>query len=757
MKEKIKMNNTTLLSGQEYSLNALFNGKNKIIIPDLQRDYCWGDKAWDKDKKTHTELVSNFVKNLWELFIENDNKKHTLGLIYGYENPKYNIQLCDGQQRITTLYLMLGSINRKTNNHFKENLISSFELDEDDKEPYLQYSIRESTLYFLSDLVCKFFLDNKVQIEDIRKQDWYFSEYDHDASIVSIIEALKRINEIITDKDNELEGFGKFIVENLQMIYYDMGNRARGEETFVVINTTGEPLTATENLKPILLGKNNVEKDDNDNWEEREQWFWKHRKGNGTKNNLIADNGYNEFLRWIYLIENYENEDYLDELKNKKYIELFKDLDLKSIHEYFKIVKDLFEGPKTDNNYLGIFSKNKDWLSPDIKDNYQNTLITLLKLLPVIVYKKKFKDAEKRDIIRVKYFFENKTRLEKVQKDVSSLLPEAIKLIKNLPNKDIASVIDLQLTSDSILNNEEKLKFKLYRNAGKDREQMEDLFWKAESHHVLNGEIQIIIDCVGGNNFEIDKFEKYYKVFNTLLNDPWPEELDITRRALLTQKLKNYPRIFKGWTNYSFCQKPSDWKMLITDNKEIFISFLHKLVQQDINNVNNIYKILEVMIDDYCRNEMNENDNWYIFVKNKKLLKYCEQKNIQIHGNLGIVLIKWEKASGPHINLKSYLLYLNLKEYPNYNNWELNFNECGKTCTYFKHQVKNINIDINYVDDDKYQIQIYNKKTQDLAEINEYELIQEYSLKEKDKRLNSELSNYDDIMELLKQLLDKLN
>ena len=120
----------------------------------------------------------------------------------------------------------------------------------------MQYGIRETTLYFLSDLVCNYFIDGDNN-EIIEEQDWYFEEYDLDASIQSMLAAIKLIDAKLDEKANQIDfsSFGDFILNNLQMIYYDMGNRTRGEETFVVINTTGEPLTATENLKPILLGK----------------------------------------------------------------------------------------------------------------------------------------------------------------------------------------------------------------------------------------------------------------------------------------------------------------------------------------------------------------------------------------------------------------------------------------------------------------------------------------------------------------------
>ena len=57
------------ISGSAYSIKELFGEDTKIVIPDLQRDYCWGDKAYSEaNGKQPTELVSYFVKNILEIY-----------------------------------------------------------------------------------------------------------------------------------------------------------------------------------------------------------------------------------------------------------------------------------------------------------------------------------------------------------------------------------------------------------------------------------------------------------------------------------------------------------------------------------------------------------------------------------------------------------------------------------------------------------------------------------------------------------------
>jgi hypothetical protein len=289
----------SLISGKEYKLSEIFSGNRKIIIPDLQRDYCWGDKAWNKEHSSYRELVTGFLDSLLNSFQDSPNDKLLLGLVYGFEHPKNQIQLCDGQQRVTTLFLILGIINRLTNFEFSRYLISEDEL-KDDKNPYLQYAIRESTLYFTSDLVSEVFLNQDIKLAEIKKCSWYYLEYDQDPSIQSMLKALAIIEQKLSSIENQFE-LGNFILNNLYLLYYDMGDRINGEETFVVINTTGEPLTASENLKPILIG--NIVGEDFRNkasteWEDREEWFWEHK----LSTEATADEGHLQFFIWYWQI-----------------------------------------------------------------------------------------------------------------------------------------------------------------------------------------------------------------------------------------------------------------------------------------------------------------------------------------------------------------------------------------------------------------------------------------------------------------------
>jgi hypothetical protein len=715
-----------LKTGDVCTLYKLFSKDNVVIIPDLQRDYCWGTKTNDKD------LVRDFVRN-----IKNNSKSNlSLGLIYGYEAPIGHIQLCDGQQRITTLYLLLGVINKKSDNAFQDKLISKFEFEKDDKDPYLQYSIRESSLYFLSDLVCHFFIaKNDLKVGEIKSQPWYFKDYDLDPSIQSMLEALITIEEEIIDVD--ALDFGDCIVNRLSFIYYDMGKRANGEETFVIINTTGEPLTATENLKPLFIDAQKLEnkKICSEKWEEWETWFWKMRAGSGNKKNDTADNGFREFLRWITLLKT-KDSDYFKEIQETGYFDFDIAIEYTEIEKYFIVVKFLFE----ESN---IFNTKLDWLAPET----YNSQIDWFKLLPVIEYTKRFGKEDLRNVIRVKTFFENLSRIDNVAKAVGILLPEVIMIANNMVSEDIAEIINMTNVSRQILTVEEQIKFKIYLENKDSRIIIEDVFWKAEKHNVLKGEILSLINWSTANDkFDFDLFKEFDQVFCYLFHDTleYPE-LDITRRALLTRDLDNYPRKFKGNTNTSFCWEYTDWQVLIKDNEAKFGDFFKELITS--SNIDT--QLQKMILENSTEKEFDE------FVKIPELLAYCTQKNIQWHSVKEWLLVQGQKTSGDYAFLKFYRSYLDMKATPFWDPliWNINFYGKYGSCIYLDHIQKNIAIDLIYYDDLNYKIQIFRRNIiSDTIKNDLSDLAENLNLDWNGERYESNQTSIKNSIELIKQI-----
>lgn len=661
------INNFRLESGHEYMLKQIFNGENRIVIPDLQRDYCWGDKAWNKDANNYTELVSSFLDSLISAFNEKPNDKLTLGLIYGYESPHFTIQLCDGQQRLTTLFLLLGMINRTTgNNTFKNILISDKELA-DDREPNLLYAIRESTLYFLSDLVCEFFLRNDTSVEDIINKDWYFREYDLDASIQSMLAALKTIDNKLVHIDSIK--FGEFIINNLQILYYDMGHRTRGEETFVVINTTGEPLTATENLKPILIGNitdHQQRRIAAEKWEDREEWFWKNKRADEQ----TSDEALKDFFIWYWQIRLRQEKSWKDkksytlnpnELFQKKPIvgaeqeenpdiskwEESKNLDL--VHKYFKALELLVEQCKDQKIQKVLKTINNEEISLSW---FRSSKVSLDVVLPLVAYVTKFKNPQNL------YQFVRRIRRNFFDRQFKE------REMNFLDWRYIIQIINSSSTEESILKfpTKNENEFKLIPNVPlnewyNDDEKQKDILKKDhkieieqwEDHDELNGSLDILWRANGEDLLNYDKIKQYYKTFSIL------SDCLVVEKSKSDPILSNFFRLYKlligypaiGHIDYCSWDMEGAWFSWRDIKSNEFLSYLYdeniiSLIKIDSSNLEaELVKRIKSNVKEISLTEMND-DNFnvanhlkaWLFIKvlysnsKKELLSFNDRNGI---------------------------------------------------------------------------------------------------------------------------------
>ncbi len=633
----------TLISGTPYSLQEIFSGDNdKVIIPDLQRDYCWGN-PYSND--SNDSLVSSFLDSILNL---DRDKDITMGLIYGYYDrlKPYHLQLCDGQQRLTTLFLIIGIINRYTNNRYQDILISNFELNEDDGEPHLMYGIRESSLYFLSDLTTHYFLDTKLKYSDIDSQYWFLNSYKHDPTILCILKALKTIEERL-DNCLDMKELGDFIVEHLKFLFYDMANRQNGEETFVVINTTGEPLSANQNLKPVIILKNQgycrteqltdgsfVEHNTAQDWEEMETWFWQKRHLNDID---TSTEGMLAFLHCVRVLECQTEAEWHHtiDINNEKFPT---SIPMTDIWEWFCAYRRMYE-----LNYSRLSSSNISY--PDKQPHY--TQKDLYSILPTMVYCRMNQDATGTEIQRIYHLFNNMGRYRQVTRSSQneSIYVPAYRVcqwVKALPTKDILSFLDL--STFEVEEEKTKLTFlSEFKNNESVRRHIEEIFAKAENFRIFDGQIATMVKW---SELSLDKLEFFYSRIQEL----WiaPDSLNKLRRALLAWGVKGYP-MSNGTANKTLCSN-TEWRVLFEKRDEQIKSF-----------------ICNGQLDDIIANHQDENSPFYLLIHNEKYLDFSKDHNIRIHPQGVIELMAKTYASANFLLFHNGVVFE--KEMVDMQNW----------------------------------------------------------------------------------------
>lgn len=610
-----------LISGSIYSLKDFFSGENdKIIIPDLQRDYCWGNPYSTDSEES---LVDSFLDSLFKLDKEKDI---TMGLIYGYydELKPYQLQLCDGQQRLTTLFLILGVLNRYTGNRYRELLISNFELHEDDKEPHLLYGIRESSLYFLSDLTTYYFLENQLPYNEIKNQYWFLNSYKQDPTILCILRALNTIESRLKGLD-QIEVFGDFLKEHVKFLFYDTTNRQNGEETFVVINTTGEPLSANQNLKPLIILENpcysRFTKDHNgsliehktaQDWEEMETWFWQKRRQNDTD---TSTEGMLAFLHCVRVLESISEEEWhhtidIDDEKFPLSITMNK------IWEWFCAYKRVYE-----LDYSRLCPTNIKY--PEHQSHY--TQKELYSILPTMVFCRNNKDASDTEIQRVYHLFSNMGRYRTVirsSQNESLNVPayRTCQLVKSLPSKDILSFLDV-----SDFNIDEEINKLSFINGFKGDEQIrrhiEETFAQAENFNIYEGRISTLVSW---SEKSLEKLDYYYGKIKELWIDP--KSRNKLRRALLAFGVNDYPMPTAS-TNMTLCSR-TEWRELFEKQGEQIKAFINS-----------------EGVDYVIENHNNTDSPYYPLIHFEEYLEFCKDHKIRVHAQGVIELMAKTKAS----------------------------------------------------------------------------------------------------------------
>ncbi|GAF21005.1 hypothetical protein JCM19047_672 [Bacillus sp. JCM 19047] len=94
---------TTIEVNKQSVKQLLETGKvNKFIIPEYQRPYAWSD-----------EQVQTLFDDLVEYTKNGNESTYFLGTIVSYENDNEEQEIIDGQQRITSLFLLLRALYSK--------------------------------------------------------------------------------------------------------------------------------------------------------------------------------------------------------------------------------------------------------------------------------------------------------------------------------------------------------------------------------------------------------------------------------------------------------------------------------------------------------------------------------------------------------------------------------------------------------------------------------------------------------------------
>ena len=253
---------------------------SEIVIPKIQRDYAQGRNEADVFR-----VRKRFLAALKEAVLF-ENK--TLDFVYGDIDEDGRMTPLDGQQRLTTLFLL----------HLYAAKKEGIDSEECEFLNNFTYETRYSATEFCSFLVNEYKPSfEKVLSEEIIDQSWFPLDWQKDPTISSMLVMLDAIHESFSDVPNIWDRLKEGAISFYFLLIKDMGLT---DELYIKMNSRGKPLTQFEHFKAELehnlreideeLSKTVMEKIDIA-WTDM---LWQYR----SDDNIIDD----EFLRYFRFV-----------------------------------------------------------------------------------------------------------------------------------------------------------------------------------------------------------------------------------------------------------------------------------------------------------------------------------------------------------------------------------------------------------------------------------------------------------------------
>lgn len=209
-----------------YNIKQLFEADDKYFIPIYQRNYSWQQGE-----------VKQLIQDVFDSYVNTPDSPYYIGTLVAYERKEdggVHYETIDGQQRLTTLTILLHAIHRWS---FEELSFSKIKLAAE-----LRFSNRQKSA-------------NTIDVikRGHSKQAEFINNHEYDTNIKNRYADAEAIVKQMFGYPNQIAGFYNYLVEKVQILRVLVPEKTDLNHYFEIMNNRGEQLEKHEVLKANLL------------------------------------------------------------------------------------------------------------------------------------------------------------------------------------------------------------------------------------------------------------------------------------------------------------------------------------------------------------------------------------------------------------------------------------------------------------------------------------------------------------------------
>lgn len=300
------------ISGAEYPLSKIFSSDFDYVIPSYQRPYAWTE-----------DQASELYDDLHDFYINEKEDTYFLGsIVLIKDEGKPFSEVIDGQQRLTTLTILLSSITSILTGDLRsdfENYIREPGRASQGLKPKPRLALRERDREFFAKYIQALDFNTLLNLDPAGLDN---ESQKHIQSNCRLL--LDRLEKTFGSDAEALCNFGSFLVQRCFLVVVSTPSQQSAFRVFSILNNRGLDLLPSDIIKADVIGRieSGRQEEFTEKWEELEV--------------QTSRNGFNDLFGHIRMI-------YAQEKARRALLEEFKEQVLNKVTKPEELIENVLE------------------------------------------------------------------------------------------------------------------------------------------------------------------------------------------------------------------------------------------------------------------------------------------------------------------------------------------------------------------------------------------------------------------------------